>query len=75
MPNILRDLLTTLVAQQIPVRDIYMAVRIQPVLKAKRFIKSFIFQNFTPYHLSTFLSVIANISSHLTAHVTVQYCR
>jgi len=49
-----------------------MALRIQPVLKAKKVISSFIFRTFTPYHLSPFLSAIANISDHLTTHVTVQ---
>jgi hypothetical protein len=42
------------------------------MLKAKTFMKSFIFQNFSPMHLSSFLSVFANISGHLTACVTVQ---
>jgi hypothetical protein len=49
-----------------------MALRIQPKLKAKKVISSFIFQTFTPYQLSSFLSAIAIISCPLTTHITVQ---
>jgi hypothetical protein len=42
------------------------------MLKAKRIVNHFTFQTVLTYNVSSVLFVIANISSQLTTHVTVQ---
>jgi hypothetical protein len=43
-----------------------------PMLKVKRHVNHLISQTVLTYHLSCLLFVIANISGHLTTHITVQ---